>query len=245
MHTSVKVAARGAFRFVGLEQSARHAWAKRNRIGRRNARDDRQLAFFLRATLSPTSNCIDIGAASGEILREIVRMAPHGRHMAFEPRPRAVAALESEFPHVDLRAVALSDRTGEAEFHIADLPEYSGLQQRPWLNIRYETITVPVERLDDLIPVDLSIQFVKIDVEGAEVRVLRGAHRMLADHHPSIWIEHGARSADAHDTTRVDLWNILTDHDYRLFTADGEGPLSWHAFDSARIKAVWSFMAHR
>lgn len=245
MHPGLKSAARRGLRAVGLEDEARLAWAMRSRVGRRNVRDDRQLTFLLRATLSPTSNCIDVGAAGGDILREMVRMAPDGRHMAFEPNPDALRALERDFPQVELHGVALSDEAGEAEFHVAEMVQYSGLREREWLATEYRSITVPVARLDDVVPADRTVDFIKIDVEGAQVRVLRGAGRVLAKDRPAIWVEHGDRSAGVYDTTRADLWSILSEHEYRLFTADGDGPLSWEAFDSPAVKALWSFIAHR
>jgi FkbM family methyltransferase len=245
MNTSIKTSAKKALGAIGLEDQAKLLWAARNASGRRNIRDDRQLKFLIRATLTPTANCVDVGAADGDILREMVLIAPQGQHMAFEPIPAAADALKKDFPTVDIHAIALSNQAGQAEYHIADDAPLSGLQQRDWLGAKYKTITVPVACLDELIPAGKKIDFIKIDVEGAQVRVLQGAIRVLTEHHPLLWIEHGDKSAGAHGTTRRDLWDLLAGNDYRLFTADGEGPLSWGEFDSAEVKRLWTFLAHQ
>ena len=98
-------------------------------------------------------------------------------------------------------------------------------------------------RLDDVMPVSRRVDLIKIDVEGAEVRVLRGAARLLGQHKPALWLEHGERSAGVHGTTRRQLWDLLREYQYRVFTADGEGPLDWDAFDSERVKRLWTFLA--
>jgi FkbM family methyltransferase len=245
MNATLKTSAKKLFGVLGLESQAKLTWAARNAHGRRNIRDDRQLRFLIRATLTPAANCIDVGAADGDILREIVRMAPQGKHVAFEPIPAAVEALKLEFPDVEIHGIALSDQAGDAEYHIADDAPLSGLQQRDWLGAHYKTITVRVARLDELVPAGKRIDLIKIDVEGAQVRVLQGATRVLADYHPLLWIEHGDKSAGVHGTTRRDLWDLLSANDYRLFTADGDGPLTWAEFDSTKVKRFWTFMAHR
>jgi hypothetical protein len=48
------------------------------------------------------------------------------------------------------------------------------------------TISVPCRRLDDMVPPDRPIGSIKIDVEGDEYDVLRGARRTLAQHRPII-----------------------------------------------------------
>ncbi len=52
------------------------------------------------------------------------------------------------------------------------------------------------ERLDDALPDGLVPRLIKVDVEGAEMLVLRGAQRTIARHRPSILFEHGIGAAD-------------------------------------------------
>jgi FkbM family methyltransferase len=238
--STVKAAARR----VGYEERLLELRLALTRRGRRGLKDDRQLAFLLTALLRPDSNCIDVGANKGAILRQIVRCSPHGHHLAFEPLPSEAAELRAAFPDVELHELALADTDGDATFHVAAWGELSGLQTREWLSTTYETITVPVRRLDSVVSSDRPVAFLKVDVEGAQVLVLRGAQELLARDRPVLWIEHGARSAGAHDTTSRDLWELLSAHGYRIWTADGQGPLDLKSFEVANDMPMWTFMAH-
>lgn len=61
---------------------------------------DVKIAQVLALIARPNSNCIDVGAHRGAILSHIVRIAPLGRHVAFEPLPRFAASLRRKFPQV-------------------------------------------------------------------------------------------------------------------------------------------------
>src|SRR5512139_2878097 len=77
---------------------------------------NRETLEVMRATLDAASNCVDVGAHSGSILREMVRLAPRGTHWAFEPLPALHEALAPRFPTVHVHGLALSDRAGTSEF---------------------------------------------------------------------------------------------------------------------------------
>ena len=227
-----------------LEDRARHLLQVRTRHGRRAARDDRNMALFMASILAPDACCVDVGAHKGWILQEMVRLAPLGKHMAFEPIPELAAKLAVEFPAVDVNGVALSDEEGEAAFQVAEEREQSGLEQRGWLKTGYEAVTVPVRRLDDLVPPGRRVDFLKIDVEGAQGKVLLGSRRVLTECHPPIWFEHGERSAGVYGTTTSEIWELLTELGYRVWTADGDGPLSRLEMEAANDMPMWTYMAH-
>ena len=180
----------------------------------------------LERTLEPDSHCLDVGAHSGAVLAEIVRLAPRGRHVAWEPLPALAPRLEADFPTVEVRQAALSDRTGEREFvHVLDDPGWSGFVARPTpAGGPLETIRVRCERLDDAIPTQVRPAFVKVDVEGAELEVLRGAAETLRRHRPLIAFEHGRGSADHYGTTPEALHDLLADLGYAVHGIDGDGP---------------------
>jgi hypothetical protein len=88
--------------------------------------------------------------------------------------------------------VALSDFEGTAIFHIlTDDPARSSLVNRPdWERGRtVEQLVVPVRRLDDCVPPENRIAFLKVDVEGAELELFRGASRILAEDKPVVVFE--------------------------------------------------------
>lgn len=229
---------RRALATVGLEDRAvavRRAFEPAGRT--QDRRDHEALATIFAAVLAEDGNAVDVGAHAGAVLDDLLRIAPRGRHVAFEPLPDLAAALQRRLPDVDVRAVALSDTTGTATFaHVLDRPGWSGLRARPTPDgaaARVASITVPTQRLDDALPADHAPRLVKVDVEGAELQVLEGARRTLAAHRPVVVLEHGVGSADHYGTRPEDVHDLLTGLDYRIFGLQGQGPFDRAAFAAA------------
>jgi FkbM family methyltransferase len=197
----------------------------------------------LAATLPVDANCVDVGANVGGILEEFVRLAPHGRHIAFEPLPDIAQRLQRRFPDVDVRCVALSDEPGEATFHRdVDYHTRSGL--RP-LGEQSETLRVRVDTLDNALPVHFEPHVIKIDVEGAELGVLRGALRTLTTHRPLVAFEHG-RGGLAYGTSHGMIHDLLCgEAGLRIFDMDGDGPFDRATFERVASPPghLWNFIA--
>ncbi|MBC8106042.1 MAG: FkbM family methyltransferase [Anaerolineae bacterium] len=180
------------------------------------------LYAFMRKRLPPDSNCVDIGASFGGYLEQMLSIAPGGRHYAFEPIPKLAEELQRKFPAAIVKSMALSDRAGMAKFHyFPDVSPFSGLQRRkdvPY-DERTQVIDVPSARLDDVLPPDLPIALVKVDVEGAELDVLRGATQTLLKWRPVLIIEHDTAPAAAYGATPAMLHSFLDDSRYTITTA--------------------------
>jgi len=203
-----------------------------------NGRYDALTRQILRRTCAPDSTCVDVGASVGEILQTMVSVAPLGRHVAVEPLPQFARVLRAEFPDVAVWEAAASDTTGRAEFvHVVSNPGYSGLQERPY-DREGETL-VPIDvatlRLDDVVPPAAPVAFVKIDVEGGELLVLRGARALLRRHRPVVVFEHGGDWTMRHyGTTSAQLWELLVGElGYEIALLDGVRPLGWAEFQAS------------
>ncbi len=178
-----------------------------------NATYDEQTFEVMRRCLRKDSNGIDIGCHKGFILKEMLKLAPAGVHYAFEPIPELCRELRSSFPGVNVHDVALNDSVGSAPFqHVTSNPGYSGLRQRrydrPHEDI--EEIRVKTDLLDNIIPLDLAVDFIKIDVEGAEYQVLKGAVNTIRRSKPIVVFEHGLGAADCYGTTPEEVYDLLT-----------------------------------
>lgn len=214
----------------------------------REALDNRNAELLLAFLLRADSTCIDVGAHQGRFLYHCRRHAPLGRHLAFEPLPQLAAGLREAFPDVEVHEVALSDEPGETEFVV--VPEdlgYSGLRERAYPgDYRTERIPVQVRRLDDLLPPGLRVDFLKVDVEGAELGLFRGALRMLRRDRPTIVFEHGPGAADRYGTTSEDVHDLLVgDAGLRIYDLDGDGPYERSRFADVFASGTrWNWVAH-
>src|SRR3954469_24341253 len=135
---------------------------------------------------------IDIGANDGayaEYLNDFFK--PEVVH-AFEPlaptQPQ-LAALSARLPHLTVHALALADEPGEAQFFqnayapASSLLPVSDHSRRIFPETAQEsTATVTVARLDDVLPVASLPRdiLIKIDVQGAEDRVIRGGRAVFS-----------------------------------------------------------------
>jgi len=143
---------------------------------------------------SAVTGILDAGASNGHISQRLLSWFPRATAYAFEPNPLYVQTLQDlnrRDPRVRPQFVALSDRVGRERLHIMGSPGATSLLK-------------PAERLKDVAPagavvkqvsdVDVvtiddwavrngnpSIELMKFDIQGAELKALRGAERMLRD----------------------------------------------------------------
>ena len=223
----------------------------------KNSAYDAQTAQVIERVLARDSNCIDVGCHHGSILDVILAHAPDGRHLAFEPLPDAFEALQRKYAgraNVQLRQSALAEAPGESTFqHVVSNPGYSGLLRRRYDREQEEVVEIRVrlERLDDVIPATMPIRFVKIDVEGAEMGVLRGAVETLRRARPYVVFEHGLGAADCYGTTPEMVHDLLSACGLRValmkdwLASEGREALSRAAFaDEFASGRNYYFMAH-
>lgn len=130
---------------------------------------------------------VDVGGHIGAFALYAARkVGAKGRVVVFEPSPDNLELLswnldENALPQIELFPVALADTAGEAELFLAEPG-----RDNPATNTLFRTegrraAKVALARLDDLAPkIGLNaIDLLKIDVEGAELRVLQGAAETL------------------------------------------------------------------
>jgi FkbM family methyltransferase len=226
---------------LGLEEPARRAWQLARPAVRRDLAERAHLRRLVAWSVPRDGHCVDVGAHAGDVLGDLVRAAPDGRHIAYEPLPALASALRAAFPEVDVRAKALANETGERPFvHVVGNPGWSGFRQRPAPHAEaFEPMTVEVERLDDALPDSFRPAFIKIDVEGAELEVLQGALETLKAYRPMVAFEHGFGSADHYGTEPGDVHSLLTrEAGLRIYDLAGDGPYSLAEFRRAFSEGV-------
>ena len=178
----------------------------------RGTKYDRETYRVMKRHLGSNSNCIDVGAYRGEILRQMLKISPRGRIFAFEPVPDNYRYLKKRYPSVAIFNVALSDKIGNSDFfHATGRPALSGLRKQdyPDPEEQVETINVKVETLDHVIPQDIRVDFIKIDVEGAELNVLQGGKRIIMHNRPVIVFEHGPAAISRYNASSEMIYDFI------------------------------------
>jgi FkbM family methyltransferase len=218
---------------------------------------DMQAASVMERVLDRRSNCIDVGFHLGAILDLMLRFSPEGEHYGFEPLPHLYSAAVQRYAgagNVHLYEVALSDAPGIASFqYVVSNPAYSGLLKRRFDRPHEDVqeIQVRLLRLDDVLPRGFDIRLMKIDVEGAELQVLRGSMETLRRCRPFVIFEHGLGAADVYGTRPETVFDLLTGCGLRValmsdwLAASGRKVLSRESFgDEFNSARNYYFLAH-
>ena len=136
--------------------------------------------------ITPPEGCaIDVGASVGLHTLALARsIGPSGRLFAFEAEPRLERFLRrtlhaNGLHQVSLHMLAAGDKNSKATFHVAKTIGHSSLYALESDDQEREAVEVEIRRLDDVIGKDVLVDVIKIDVEGAELDVLKGAEQIL------------------------------------------------------------------
>lgn len=128
---------------------------------------------------SPLGVAFDVGAHRGETARELLEAFPDARVHCFEPLPESFAALERATAGTSARAVnaAMSDAAGTISIARGESSQHAGVHAA---GERLQVDARTVDGYADEQGID-RIGLLKIDTEGHEPAVLRGAARRLAE----------------------------------------------------------------
>ena len=193
----------------------------------------------LRGVVRPGAICFDIGAEYGLYTFPLSRLAgPTGLVHSFEPLPGAARVLAAGIGAFGCRNVrrfagAVSDRPGVGEL---SMPRRRGLpvHGRTFLttganglgpNVEFASADVVRTRVTTVDAVYAHfhlprVDFMKVDVEGAEPKVIEGARRVIDRHRPALLLEIEDRHLAKYGTTADDLAAHLTSLGYRMHTWD-------------------------
>lgn len=182
---------------------------------------------FIRNHCKPGTTAIDIGAHLGIFSVILARLVgPQGKVYSFEPTPFTYQVLKKTIRINKLEKIvkaeqyAVSENNGETTFYVHDTSEISNANTSVAHNdTGVKPIRVTTISLDSLLNNnDLkNLSFIKIDAEGAELEILKGAEEVIAKYKPYITLEvHPNNFADAAETQR-NIYGFLTDLGYRVF----------------------------
>jgi FkbM family methyltransferase len=193
------------------------------------ARDhyERELTY-LHHFVEPGTVVVDGGANCGIYTTVAARLVgPSGRVLSFEPGTEAFSVLTKniELNHLtNVRAhrAALSDRDGRARlYHLGRGPISFSIGRPKSTAVKSEEVVT--RSLDDVFReegID-RVGLIKLDIEGAEELVLRGAGQNIARSRPTIIFEVNAGAARQLGLHPYGAWELLRSWGYRFFSLTG------------------------
>ncbi|MCP4001327.1 MAG: FkbM family methyltransferase [Gammaproteobacteria bacterium] len=185
---------------------------------------------------------LDIGSCEGLDSIRYSNMFPDARVYAFEPLPANIEKIEANLkkyakPNITIIKEALSDQQGTATFFVSSghpdnkpavdewdygnkssslLAPHETKNTHKWLEFN-EEITVPTNTLENVCQqhgID-TIDFIHMDVQGAELMVLSGAGKLLSEI-KLIWLEVEAIELYKDQPVKVDVEEFMRLNDFQL-----------------------------
>ncbi|MDF1667803.1 MAG: FkbM family methyltransferase, partial [Planctomycetota bacterium] len=192
-------------------------------------------AFFaLHQIIKPGMTVIDVGAHEGVFtLFCAQKVGQSGAVFAFEPSPRERKRLNSnielnQLNQVQVSDLALADKKATERLKIAESTHSGQNTLGAFVHdgVREDSsIDIQTTSLDDFVSENSieSIDFIKLDAEGSEARILLGAKECIAKHRPAILLEYLPESLQKQGTDTQVILNQLKDLDYQFFQFAKDG----------------------
>lgn len=168
---------------------------------------------------------VDVGASIGTMTALFLDSFPACKVYSFEPYSPSFAKIANTFknnPRVSVHQLALSDEPGELKMYIQADSGYNSLKEEvnkpsEKMNGKFEMVKVGI--LDEFCVshnID-SIDFLKIDTEGLDIKVLKGATNMLKSGKIKyIFVESTFHKDNEQNTQFNDLVNYLYDYGFKV-----------------------------
>lgn len=164
--------------------------------------------------LRPGDLFVDVGANIG--LYTLAAAAKKARVVAVEPSAKNRSRLEENialngFADVCVKACAVGEESGELPFCDADA--------RAHVEVGGQGPTVPIRTLDELLP-DGEVSLLKVDVEGFELAVFRGAAKAMRDGRLPVMLFEVNQLNERYGVTDATIYDYLQGHGYKVASYD-------------------------
>ncbi len=201
---------------------------------KRTGRWEEHVEAFLRRWCVPGALAVDVGANCGYFAALLCHLTgPSGEVHAFEPATHLVAALERTrdancYTRLHIHRAAAGEAAGTITLHI-DLINTGGNQIMPAGFVvpedRYLRAECPVVALDEALR-DRSkpVRVMKVDVEGFELSVVRGARGLIERDRPALCLEFAPDYMTAKGADPRELIQVLIDAGYEFAFHNGPAP---------------------
>lgn len=209
---------------------------------------ERRTRATLRKLVAPGSLVLDIGANIGALTLPLAQyVGPAGKVLAFEPTDYAFRKLSRNLAlnpelgnRVSARHCFLTESDSKpvppAIYSSWPLAREAGLHAKH-LGREMQTESAQARSVDSLVAelADRPVQLVKLDVDGFECDVLRGATKLLSEARPVFVMELAPYVLEERGTSLEELLALFAPHGYRFLDQDTSKPLSASAVQLRRM----------
>lgn len=214
--------------FITVPPSMHHIFGRQNKMYSAiidNHGEYKAIDFFLRRNQYKKEReliVFDVGGWKGQWGYYVLKKCPTAHVFAFEPTPASFLELEKNWGEFDketytLSRYALARQNGTNTFATYIDSSVNSLYQHKIVH-KCTTIEVNTKTLDSFCTEHNieTIDFLKLDVEGAELDIFLGAQRMLSEKRiPMIQFEYSVFTKDAKSSLKQ-LYGMLTKYGYRI-----------------------------
>ena len=209
---------------------------------------EKQELGMIERLIGPKATLFDIGANVGWYSLNLAHAFPSMRILAFEPIPSTYAQLQKNASlnsamNLRLHNFGFSDRTQTLTFYF--YPECSGNASSADLSGResVRTMSCPVRKLDDYTAeTGEKVDFIKCDVEGAELLVFKGALETLRRDRPVIFTEMLRKWSAKFNYHPNEIIDLLATIGYRCYVAENGRLAEFGRMDDSTTETNYFFL---
>ena len=198
--------------------------------------------------IKPGFQVLDVGANIGWYALNIAKVCSATHVWAFEPVPETFAALQvnvelNRVDNITAYNLGLSDRVGEVMFYIPPGGSENASAENLSERTDVQTVSCQLTTLDDFVQTNnLHVDFIKCDVEGAELFVFKGAFKTLQQSRPMIFSEMLRKWSSKFHYHPNEIIDLLAGLEYRCFTVKADRLVEFYRMDEETMETNFFFL---
>ena len=211
------------------------------------AYEESELAMQMKL-IEPGFNILDIGGNFGWYAMHIAKRNPHSKVYSFEPIPITYCYLNENvklnvFKNIETFNFGFSDKEGSFDFYFNPSLSVNASLANVSNNMAIEKVKCIVKTLDNFSKnLNSSIDFIKCDVEGAELLVFKGGEKTLRKHHPIIFSEMLRKWTAKFDYHPNQIITFLKELGYLCFTLKESSLSIFKLVDNNTLETNYFFL---
>jgi FkbM family methyltransferase len=193
-------------------------------------------------------NILDIGGNYGWYAMHVASRFPSSLVHSFEPIPFTYSQLNNNISINNIKNIityniGFSDKSGSFDFYYSpELSVNASLAKLTDEN-KIDVVSCQVERLDDFIEKQsVAVDFIKCDVEGAELLVFKGGEHFLAEQKPIVFAEMLRKWTKKFGYHPNDIIDFFEKIGYSCFVSDGNSLFSFKKVDDLTVETNFFFL---